>query len=109
MEDTTQIINKLLQMQKRYHQQVAQLAEDTAPEAPDCAVDHASRLNAFNNKSINKTALANATDKLRNIEESLARIASGDFGICKSCGAPIAPERLMAMPESLYCIKCAQK
>lgn len=41
------------------------------------------------------------------IEQALAHIASGDYGICAACGEPIAPGRLAVMPESTRCVKCA--
>jgi RNA polymerase-binding transcription factor DksA len=29
--------------------------------------------------------------------------------MCAKCGKPIAPARLEALPETLYCIECAKK
>jgi DnaK suppressor protein len=40
------------------------------------------------------------------VEGALARIAAGTFGICLSCGKPIAPERLEALPWATDCIDC---
>ncbi len=104
-----QIRVKLKNQHRRTMRRVEQLTEDTAPVAPDCAIGRVSRMDAINNKSVNEAALSNARDKLRDIEESLARIDTPDFGRCKSCGAPISTDRLMAMPESLYCMKCVRK
>lgn len=44
---------------------------------------------------------------MHNIEQALARIASGDYGTCVACGDPIAPARLEVIPESIRCVKCA--
>ncbi len=30
----------------------------------------------------------------------------GEYGICKRCGQPIAPERLLALPEARLCVRC---
>ncbi len=103
------IRNKLKNSYKRTIRRVEQLTEDTAPVAPDCAIGRVSRMDAINNKGVNEAALANARDKLRDIEESLARIDTPDFGKCKSCTEEIPTERLMAMPESLYCMRCARR
>lgn len=108
-EEKEIIRNKLLKAKKRYEQRVSQLSEDTAPVAPDCSIGRVSRMDAINNKSVNEAALANARDKMRNIEEALARIDTPDFGKCKSCYTDISRKRLMAMPESLYCMKCVRK
>lgn len=104
-----QIRVKLNNQHRRTMRRVEQLTEDTAPVAPDCAIGRVSRMDAINNKSVNEAALSNARDKLRDIEESLARIDTPDFGKCKSCATPISTDRLMAMPESLYCMKCVKK
>jgi DnaK suppressor protein len=43
------------------------------------------------------------------IDEALARIDAGTYGICVNCGAQIAPERLEAMPWATLCIDCKRK
>ena len=47
--------------------------------------------------------------KLRNkIEEALARIEAGTFGICEVCEGPISAERLEARPVTTLCINCKE-
>ena len=46
---------------------------------------------------------------LREIDEALARIESGVYGNCKSCGKPIAEERLRSAPTTLSCSECARR
>lgn len=47
--------------------------------------------------------------KLRSkIEEALARIADGTFGICESCGEPIGDKRLEARPVTTLCVACKE-
>jgi DnaK suppressor protein len=43
------------------------------------------------------------------IDQALARIDAGTYGVCVNCGAPIAPERLEAMPWATLCIDCKRK
>ena len=43
------------------------------------------------------------------IEAALARIQNGSFGLCSSCGKPIAPERLEALPWATDCVACHSK
>ena len=45
-------------------------------------------------------------EHLRQVEHALARIEAGSYGTCESCGKPIAPGRLEAMPEATVCIDC---
>jgi len=45
--------------------------------------------------------------KLRNkIEEALARIEDGTFGVCEVCGEEISEHRLQARPVTTLCINC---
>ena len=40
------------------------------------------------------------------IREALARIESGEFGICESCEEEISDARLRARPVTTLCIEC---
>ena len=40
---------------------------------------------------------------------ALGRLIEGRYGICESCGDDIAPDRLLAIPETAYCIACGSR
>ena len=46
---------------------------------------------------------------LARIEDALAAMNNGDYGICRTCGEAIPYERLEALPDSLYCIEHAPR
>jgi DnaK suppressor protein len=48
------------------------------------------------------------TREFDGVVAALARREAGDYGICASCGRPIAPERLAARPAARTCIDCAR-
>jgi DnaK suppressor protein len=48
-------------------------------------------------------------DTLNDIDAALAKFEGGEYGICESCGKPIAAARLEAMPAARLCITCASK
>ena len=50
---------------------------------------------------------AQAEAHLDEVDRALARVASGNYGICRSCRRPIAAERLAALPVTQVCIGCA--
>jgi DnaK suppressor protein len=52
--------------------------------------------------------LATARQRLADVEAALARRDEGGYGVCESCGRPIAPERLAARPSARTCIDCAR-
>jgi DnaK suppressor protein len=43
---------------------------------------------------------------LAHIERALDRIENGEYGLCRSCGQPIAFARLEAVPHATLCIQC---
>lgn len=45
-------------------------------------------------------------ERLAAIAGALERIEQGSFGLCVSCAAPIAAERLAALPWAGLCINC---
>ncbi|MBP3977107.1 TraR/DksA C4-type zinc finger protein [Microbacterium sp. BLY] len=45
----------------------------------------------------------------RQVEDALARMDAGTYGICAHCGRPIPPERLEVRPFAEYCVACAEK
>jgi len=46
----------------------------------------------------------NAEHLLTEIQTALERIDEGTYGLCVTCGKPIAPERLEAVPYAARCI-----
>jgi DnaK suppressor protein len=52
--------------------------------------------------------LAQARSRLADVDAALARRDAGGYGVCESCGRPIAPERLAARPAARTCIDCAR-
>lgn len=51
----------------------------------------------------------NLRDALIDVEAALAKLETGGFGECESCGQPIAPARLEAKPAARLCMDCASR
>jgi DnaK suppressor protein len=49
-----------------------------------------------------------ARRRLAEVDAALARRAEGRYGVCESCGRPIAAERLAVRPAARTCIDCAR-
>lgn len=47
--------------------------------------------------------------QLDRVEQSLARMESGDYGVCANCGADIPFERLKAIPYTDRCLECKKR
>lgn len=46
--------------------------------------------------------------KVKHIDDALARMEEGSYGVCDACGLEIAEERLTAMPFTRLCRDCQQ-
>ena len=66
----------------------------------DGTVEAISRLTEIGVGSSLETGLAR-------VERALVKLDEGTYGSCDTCGGPIAPKRLQAMPESVQCVECA--
>jgi DnaK suppressor protein len=51
----------------------------------------------------------NARELLAQNERALARIETGTYGTCESCGEPIGKARLQAFPRATLCVTCKQR
>lgn len=87
---------------------IEEYKERTKPISPDNSLGRLTRMDAINNKSVVEASLRQTEDKLMNLYRALDKLGTKDFGICLECKKPIPEERLIFMPESLYCVKCAQ-
>jgi DnaK suppressor protein len=46
---------------------------------------------------------------LEEVEDALQRVADGTYGKCITCGRPIPPARLEAIPWTPYCLEDQEK
>lgn len=49
------------------------------------------------------------TDRLFEIDEALARLERGEYGVCQECGKRIAEARLAALPQAELCVRCERQ
>lgn len=89
-------------------QDIIELREQTKPVSPDDAYGRISRMEAINNKAVLENSLRMSEAKLKRLQSALSRIDEPDFGICLSCRKPIAEQRMMFMPGSVYCMNCSR-
>ena len=51
----------------------------------------------------------NARELLAQNERAIARIETGTYGTCESCGEAIGKARLQAFPRATLCVRCKQR
>ena len=47
--------------------------------------------------------------RLKEVNETLAKIEEGSYGVCDKCHSAINPKRLEVAPAVKFCIDCAKK
>lgn len=88
---------------------VEELKDTVAPVSPDAAIGRLSRLDTMLNQGINKSSISQSKDRIMKLEGALNRLKEDPFfGECEECGDEISFVRLLALPESRFCINCAE-
>ena len=79
--------------------------EETSDEATQDIADKAV-------SSYTREFLYSLTDGERStllqIDDAIARIDDGSYGLCINCGQPMAEKRLTAVPWAPYCVDCQE-
>jgi DnaK suppressor protein len=94
--------NRLL---KEIHRRLQEYKDSGGSRLPD-VIDIAS---STIGDEITLHVAENEVQELRQIEDALARIHSGSYGVCKSCGTSIPRNRLKALPFATLCVKCKEE
>jgi len=71
--------------------------------------DFADRSVAANEEEINIQLKQTDAKLIRAIEDALARVEAGTYGICRDCEEEISAARLKAVPWTKVCISCKEK
>lgn len=106
-KERTILKEKIIETLTKTKEEILSFEDITQPITPENSIGRISRMDAINNKSVAEVALRSAKRKLTNLKIALSKIDSPDFGICSRCKRPIAPKRLMFMPQSTNCVHCA--
>lgn len=88
---------------------IVEMEKMAQPITPENSIGRVSRMDAINNKSVVDAALRTKRAKLTKLQVALNKIEDENFGNCTLCGRAIQPMRLMFMPESTKCVRCAAR
>ncbi|ATH83286.1 MULTISPECIES: TraR/DksA family transcriptional regulator [Pseudomonadaceae] len=94
----------LLGLQHEYRVRAEAIRRDLGrSHSPDFAEQAQQR----QNDEVLEALLAEAELGLALVNQALARVADGSYGLCLKCGEPISEARLNAIPAAEYCLGCA--
>ena len=98
------IQKKILEMED----EIIRLEDMTQPISPENSLGRVSRMDAINNKSVAEASLRSVRRRYEKLKDAITKIDEEGFGDCVRCKKPIPMARLMFMPESTKCVRCAQ-
>ena len=107
-EDKQDIKKRILEELEKTEELILDYKESTKPISPENAIGRVSRMDAINNKSVVEAALRKAEEKFNKLKLVLDKINDADFGLCMRCGNPIPIGRILLMPQSRNCVRCAK-
>lgn len=77
--------------------------------SPDDGIqDLADKAASAYSKELNFSLSDGERNLLMMIDESIARIGDGTFGVCTNCSVQIGEKRLQAVPWTPFCIDCQE-
>ncbi|MCY1635913.1 TraR/DksA family transcriptional regulator [Marinifilum sp. D737] len=103
------IENQIKEKIEKLEVEIVTLKDLTQPISPDSAIGRVSRMDAINNKSVNEAALRKKQVQLIALKETVKNLDDPNFGKCIKCGTEIPIGRIMIMPESKKCVRCASR
>jgi len=107
-EEKDQIRKKIREKIGEMTSKIEDYKELSRPVSPENAIGRISRMEAINNKAVFEAALREAEDRLKKLKEAESKVELPDFGRCVHCKEDIPLGRLMIMPESTRCVRCAR-
>jgi DnaK suppressor protein len=109
--DLTVMRKRLEEKQAELQQHIAALTGSPAPpedaiQASDGVVEPEEEAVDLQQTDVDQAILDNEKALLAEVQQALARIDNGTYGICSNCGQPIPEKRLEAIPWASLCVTC---
>ena len=98
---------KIAQEIETVQAQIAILEEKARPISPDCSLGRLTRMEAMGEQEVNNRILDESKVRLTRLKNALLRTDKAIFGICIECEEEIGIGRMLARPESVRCVACA--
>jgi len=105
----TKLYEEMLLQRKEEILEIFKNLEEEFSEVSKCDIKEDADFASCSSNSENNFFISQKLKtELKEIDEALQSILSGEYGICKMCEEPINPERLKVKPFAKYCIDCRE-
>ena len=99
----------LAQLRDETYQKISAFRRDQGEELLSSPGDEMDVARSTSDVETHASLIERAEDRLRLIDQALARVDNGSYGTCGECGEDIPVERLKALPFALLCVDCQEK
>jgi len=99
----------LRRLRDETYEGIARYRQDQSEEKESSPGDEMDMARASAAVDTHANLIDRAESRLRLIDEALARVDNGAYGICADCGDEIGLERLKVLPFAVRCVDCESK
>lgn len=99
----TQLLERKRDAESELHRHLTAERDAATPDVGDLL----EQTDAGSQSEIDLALLQMRTQTVSHLNEALARVEAGEYGVCLDCGAPIPDVRLSALPFAVRCRTCA--
>lgn len=93
-------------LEAELHADAEESRENVFTETTGAVADTGDEASADLISDLSNAELSRDLDELRELDEALARLRAGRYGLCRDCGGEIELERLRAEPAATRCFEC---
>ncbi|HVN27480.1 MAG TPA: TraR/DksA C4-type zinc finger protein [Candidatus Binataceae bacterium] len=99
----------LARLRDETYQKIAAFRRDQSEEIINSPGDEMDVARSSSDVETHASLIERSEDRLRLIDQAIARVDNGSYGVCAECGEDIPVERLKALPFALLCVDCQEK
>jgi DnaK suppressor protein len=99
----------LRRLRDETYEGIARYRQDQSQEKESSPGDEMDMARASAAVDTHANLIDRAESRLRLIDEALARVDNGTYGICADCGDEIGLERLKVLPFAVRCVDCESR
>lgn len=99
---------RLLAAKREIEGLLQRTVSDAKPVDLNLPIGRLSRMDAIQMRSMSQMNRFQLDIRRQQVDASLADVAAGRYGLCRSCKGPIGLGRLEVLPESPFCVDCQE-
>jgi DnaK suppressor protein len=106
MKETKALRQQLTTRYAELSERLARVSNDERRTSEPLDADFAEQAVERENDEVLTALDGSIRAEMVQLDKTLARLDSGDYGVCESCGKAIALKRLAALPHATRCVAC---